>query len=288
MRQLLLAGCLAVLGCATSSTGAANLPKPSSNKSPSPAVDAGGGGRGALIAYRPAREAAYSIHRTDSLTVHLPGGQTQQQSLDRTAYVRMMLTEGVSANGYRVTIVLDSLQALASAIAVAPESIAVARGTRWTATVGPTGHLLSLAADRSTTLGDQLTNHLRLLFPFLPTTGARAGMTWADSARFPLKADVFNATEQAATSYRAMDDARGVKIESNGTYTMAGKGVQFDQQLEMTAVGKRQGVHYLDRDGVLASADGTETSEMNISVPAVGQTAPVTQLGRYQIRLIRR
>ena len=51
----------------------------------------------------------------------------------------------------------------------------------------------------------------------------------------------------------------------------------------MTASGTRSGVHSLSVDGVLVSAQGTDTGEMTISVPAVGQTVPVTRSSTYAV-----
>jgi hypothetical protein len=228
--------------------------------------------------------AGYTLRRLDSLRLHLPGGATQQQSLERTAYLRLTLTEGAGGT-YRATIVLDSLHAAASAVAVPADSLVSVRGIRWTATVTTAGHVSNLVAHRPTTLGDQITNHLRLLFPVLPTGGAKAGAEWTDSTQFPLKADAFDATEQVRVSYRAEDDnGKGIRIRSNGTYTRAGTGKRFDQQLGMTASGKRQNVHRFGGDGVLLSAEGSDSGKMTITVPSVGQTVPVDQSGRYEIR----
>jgi hypothetical protein len=62
-----------------------------------------------------------------------------------------------------------------------------------------------------------------------------------------------------------------------------GKGMQFDQQLEMSGSGRRTAVHYLSEDGVLISARGDDSGNMTITVPAVGQTVPVNQAGSYTI-----
>jgi len=275
----------AMIGCATgrgtTSTGAASAPAPSSAGAPTSGAVAASG-HGTAISYRPVTNAGYILHRLDSLTLHLPGNAVQQQSLERTAYLHVTLAE--ASGSYRATIVLDSLRASASAVAVSEDSLKPVRGTRWTATLSPDGQLSNLVADRSTTLGDQLTNQLRLLFPTLPSGGARAGAVWADSVDFPLKADAFDATEHARTSYRAADDGSGLKIESTGMYTRAGTGKRFDQQMEMTASGKRKSIHRLGRNGTLVAAEGSESGDMTITVPAVGQTVPVTQTSRYDIR----
>jgi len=228
--------------------------------------------------------AAYVLHRLDSLTLHYPGG-LEHQALERTAYLHLTLTDN-AGGGYRATIVLDSLRASASAVPISTDSLAPLRGLRWTATVTPAGELSDLVADRSTSLGDQLANHLRLLFPVLPAAGARAGGRWADSMHFPLKTDAFDATEEASVSYRAAQDlwSGGLKIESKTKYQRAGMGTRFNQQLEMKASGQRDGAHYLGRNGVLLSAEGRESGTMTIKVPATGQTVPVDQSGRFEIR----
>jgi len=55
----------------------------------------------------------------------------------------------------------------------------------------------------------------------------------------------------------------------------------------MTASGTRMAVHYLNPDGTLASAHGTDSGDVTITVPAVGQTVPVKQAGRYSITALR-
>jgi hypothetical protein len=194
-----------------------------------------------------------------------------------------------AGSDYRVTVVLDSLHATASAVPVPADSLTPLRGLQWTATVTPAGRLSNLVANRSTTLGDQLANHLRLFFPALPAGGAQAGAQWRDSTQFPLKADAFDATEQVLTTYQAADDGRGgLKIENRSAYRRSGTGMQFNQRLEMTASGQRDGVYRLGRDGVLLGAEGHESGTMTITVPAQGQNVPVDQSGRYEIRAVGR
>ena len=49
--------------------------------------------------------------------------------------------------------------------------------------------------------------------------------------------------------------------------------------MEMTASGTRTAVHYLNPDGTLASAHGTDSGDLTITIPAVGQSVPVKQSG---------
>jgi hypothetical protein len=246
----------------------------------------GGGG----IKYGAVRDAGYALERHDSLTIQLPGGASQQQLIDRTAYLRVAIAPDTA--GYVATIVLDSIQATVGGVPAVPDSVIPARGTRWTASLTPEGRLSALKADRSTTLGDQLGSNLRSLFPSLPAGGVKAGMEWTDTTEVPIRADAFDATERSLTIYRATesDDPRAkkaIKLESTGSYQRRGKGTQYDQQLEMSASGTRTAVHYMNPDGTLASARGSDAGDLTITIPAVGQTVPVKQAGTFSITLLR-
>jgi hypothetical protein len=277
---------LGFVGCssATSGTGQPGIPSPDpgnpANDFPDPNEAE------ASITYRPVRDVAYTLVRHDSLTLQLPGGANQLQIIDRTAHLRMTIAG--ESNSYRATIVLDSLQSAVGGVPAVLDSILPARGTRWTATLTPDGELSALKADRSSTLGDQIGSSLRSLFPALPPGGVRPGMEWTDTTEVPLRADAFDATERSLTRYRAIDSddprfQRALKLESNGTFQRMGKGTQYDQQLEMSASGSRTAVHYLSPDGTLVSAGGSDSGDMTITVPALGQTVPVKQTGTYTI-----
>lgn len=242
------------------------------------------------LTYLPVRDAPYALERHDSLTLQLPGGASQLQVIDRMAYLRVTLLRDTT--GYQATIVLDSLQSAVGGVPAVPDSIIPARGTRWTATLTPEGELSALKADRSTTLGDQIGSSLRSLFPALPPGGVQSGMEWTDTTEVPIRADAFDAIERSLTTYRAVDSddprtKKALKLESNGTFQRTGRGKQYDQQLEMTASGMRTAVHYLSPEGTLVLARGSDSGDMTITVPAVGQTVPVKQAGTYSITSLR-
>jgi hypothetical protein len=287
-RALQLAAGIALAGCgsATSSSGGPNgpTPQPGPTNPNTPNVSNGG------ISYGAVRDAAYALERHDSLTIQLPGGASQQQLIDRTAFLHVAITPDTA--GYLTTIILDSIHASVGGVPAVPDSVIPARGTRWTASLTPEGKLSALKADRSTTLGDQVGSNLRSLFPSLPMGGLRTGMSWTDTTEVPIRADAFDATERSLTSYRAGDSddpkaKKAIKLESTGSYQRRGKATQYDQQLEMTASGTRTAVHYMNSDGTLASARGSDSGDLTITIPAVGQTVPVKQAGTYSITSLR-
>ncbi len=282
-RALAVVALLALGGCGSATTRAADpgAPAPVPDTTTPPGVPEPTG-----VIYRPVRNAEYTLVRHDSLSLQLPGGASQQQLIDRTAYLDVSLV--ADTGGYQVTIVLDSLEASAGGVPAVLDSLIPAWGTRWTGTLTPDGELSALTADRSTTLGDQVGGTLRSLFPALPPGGVRIGMEWEDTTDVPIRADAFDAAERGITSYRAVESdeeraRKAIKLESNGSYERTGKGMQFDQQLEMSGTGTRTAVHYLGPDGFLLSGRGSDSGDMTITVPAVGQTVPVKQTGSYTI-----
>ena len=282
LAALLMAGCGG--STADNPPTPAPAPKPGEAEAPEPTTP----GRGPAVTYQALRNAAYRLERHDSLSLQYPGGATQEQVRDRIAFLRVTVTESPTPGAFQVAIVLDSLQALESGQPVSPDSVAAARGTRWTATLTAGGGLGALTPDRTGTLPDELTGRLRLLFPALPAGGVREGMEWSDTTEYRLTADAFPGSERAVTTYRAAaSDAPGMRksitLESDGSYARTGTRIQGDQELQMQATGKRQGAHVLGLDGVLISALGNESGDMTITVPTVGQTVPVKQSGSFAI-----
>ncbi len=294
-RAALVAGALVlVLAQGCSSSGGSTAPgtptpkpgpAPNGNAPPPPA-----GGHGPAVTYKPVRDARYRLEHHDSLNLQYEGGAVQQQVKDRVAFLRVTLAEGAAQTGYTVSVALDSLDAVESGQPVPPDSVAAARGTVWTGTLSPSGQLSALSANRSSTLSDEIGSRIPLLFPALPPGGVREGMEWTDTTQRKVVADAFPVTETSIVAYKAADteeqgprQQKAIELESSGTYSRSGTRVQADQELQMTATGTVKEVHHLGLDGALVSAQGTDSGEMTISVPALGQTVPVTRASRYAI-----
>src|SRR5689334_10202169 len=282
LAALVLAACSS--GTTANPPAPTPAPKPGEPAPPSPTTP----GKGPAVAYKPFRAAAYRLERHDSLTLQYPGGATQEQVRDRIAYLHVAVAEAASPGTFSVTVVLDSLQALESGQPASPDSVLAARGTHWTATLGPTTGLGPLTVDRQGTLPDELTGRLRLLFPALPAGGVREGMEWTDTTEYKLTADAFPGSERAIITYHATPgDAtgarKGLALQSSGSYDRTGTRSQEDQELQMASKGTRRGTHLLGLDGALISAQGSEAGDMTITVPTVGQTVPVKQSGSFSI-----
>jgi hypothetical protein len=284
---LLVALFLGACGSSTAASGEATggpAPKPIDPSAPPPPEE----GTGPAVTYRPVTGARYRLEHRDSLMFEYQGGGSQTQTRERVALVRLTIAPAPARGTYRVAVTLDSLDAIESGNAVPFDSVLAALGTTWSATLSADGTLSELKPDRPGTLTAELAGYLRYLLPALPEGGVREGMQWTDSTSYPLVSDAFTGSEQAVTVYRASDKEEvggrdAIPLETSSKYSRSGKRLQGDQELEMTASGTRSGVHRLDVDGILVSAQGTDTGDMTISVPAVGQTVPVTRSSTYAV-----
>jgi hypothetical protein len=127
----LLAAALVVGGCGSSTATAGGPEGPAPQPIDPDAPPAPEGGRGPAVTYRPVSGAAYRLEHRDSLVLQYEGGASQTQARDRVAFVHLTLAEGPEKGTYRVSVTLDSLEALERAIRCRP--------TRWRRLAAPCG-----------------------------------------------------------------------------------------------------------------------------------------------------
>ena len=280
--RLIAALCAASLACAHP----ASAPSSASPATASGAVGRPAVGRGAPFSYQATGPTRYLLERHDSVLVRLPNGQSQTRTLGRVAHFTVTALAG---SPLRVTITLDSM-AVDGPVATAG-ALDSARGTRWTGTLTAAGRLGGLATDRVSAVGEQFRSMLPTIFPVLPAAGARAGAEWVDTSETALRAEAFDVKEHAVTASRALGQVphagvQALQIESSATFTRAGGGSQFGQAVEVQATGTRQVTTWLATTGVLAGSQGSEVSDMTVTIPAMGQSLPVRQTATFSVRLL--
>ncbi len=271
-------------GCAS-----ASQPERSPSPAPGPSREAPAEvvtpseGRGREIEYA-AGASRFRIDRFDTVSVTMPDGSAQRQSFRRSAWLSLR-TEKRGA-GLRAEVALDSLDVSGAPLPQA--SLDSARGTEWTANVAADGEVSDLRPSQKSMIGDQVGALIQLLFPRFPSSSVRAGARWSDTTDAPTKADNFDVQERAIMQYVAGTPAtrRGesvLPIVATGTFTREGTGSQLGRTLEMESKGERRFTHFIGMDGRPAGLDGTETNEVTITVPEVGQSIQATQSGTIQV-----
>ena len=280
-RRLVVVGMVLVAGCSQVSTPVEQpapqpAPKPNGGPASAPTADP----TRSLILYRPSAPTRYVLERRDSLTLDLPGGASQGQQSNRTAFLTVAVAD--APGSYHATIRLDSLRQDAGG-PIAADSVLRAAGTMWTAALSSQGRLSGLKADRASGVADQVEAGLPGLFPVLPGTGLADAAQWTDTTERTLKADAFDVRERAVTSYQVQKrDGAVYTIGATTIFQRTGTGGQAAQPMEMSSAGSRQTLYHFSRDGGLVEAEGADSAEMTITVPAVGQSVPVHQRASWK------
>lgn len=282
---LLMAG----LACApqASSGGVGGVAPTPGAEAPAVATRPSGGEKGKAIPLEPPAFARYRMQRFDTVALQLPNGSVQNQTFGWSAWLDIRAS--AETNGHRLVITLDSLDVEATN-PPPQEAMDSARGTRWTAHLDPDGHLSSVQADRESSIAEQFAAMLPFLYPPLPGPSVRSGAMWTDSATVPTRAQNFEVQEQDSTSYvvsgpSVHGERTALVISGTGSFTRTGSGDQFGQQMEYHSSGQRQATYYLGTDGIPAGVDGSESSKVTITVPAVGQSLTADQHSAFRVVL---
>ncbi len=284
------AALVAILGCA-----AGTSPRVSDRPGPGPAPGAPGAEAalepspdGDPIRYHPGSQGAYRYYRLDSLDYQLPGGASQLQTYGRTAYLNVAIVPFDSA--YRVHFHLDSVTQDPTTMrqpaldSVGPMS--------WVADMGPNGGLRNFQVTPATPFGENLSSELaRRFFPAQPAGGAYPGRTWTDSSEVRIGGLSVTQTERAIIRSEALlasdsTEAYHLRIESTADLERQGSSTQTGQIIEAFGNGVDSTTYFLAEAGSFLGAQGTETFDLLFTVPAVGQSVPVHQVGRYSIARI--
>jgi hypothetical protein len=223
------------------------------------------------------------------MELKLPDGSSQMQAYRWSAWIDTRTS--VETGGYHLVLTLDSLEVAVSGVPLLQPALDSARGTRWTAHLAADGKLSSIETDRESSIARQFESMLRYLYPPVPGGEVRAGTTWTDSATVPTRAQNFDVQETERTDYIATGPAvhgseTVLVIGGNGTFTRTGNGSQYDQPMQYQSSGQRRVTFYLATEGAPAGAEGTETSQVTVTVPAVGQSLSADQRGSFRISII--
>ena len=274
MRRGFLLAVWAVAACSS-----ASAPRTAPKPAPAPAAGAaspkpGAAPSGMEVARLGTGDLRFEVARHDSLTLQYPTG-SQMQVLDRTAWVRVLLT---SADG--ITIVLDSLRASGG---LPPDSLRALDGLVWTGML-ERGRVGALKPSRTAALAEQLALPLVTdLLPALPASGVKGGSAWRDSTVSTQRVVGAELPMTTITEYQVRDASGRRELEVLGASHLSAKGssAQFGQTIDIVASGTRQRTWRLAPTGQLAGAEGTDSLTLSLDVPSVGQTVPATQLGRF-------
>jgi hypothetical protein len=243
----------------------------------------------------------FTYHRFDSvITIH-PGGATQLQTFGHTAYLKVTVRDSLllvpqdslvgssldSVQRYVAHFTLDSIRQDRRSSLPQPALDSV-RGARWSVITTPRGGVGTITVSDGSSIGENLSGELaRLFFPIVPQSGAAIGTQWTDSTEAKIGGRSVSQTERSAIAYfvpiQDLTDQPVLRIEARAEVERRGSEDRDGRIIELAGTGIDSTSYFLGPHGRFLGAEGADSVAMTFTVPAVGQSVPVYQMGHYRL-----
>ncbi len=166
-------------------------------------------------------------------------------------------------------------------------------GTKVEGTMSAHGKVYDMssnAADSDANARSLVEGMRRFLIP-LPEDAA-VGSRWTDTTINSVSGDAGKLDMSTITTSRIAGDTtfKGKKawlVERSAVLAIHGKQSQAGQELQVEGSGTGNGTYYLGADGTYLGSSATQSMNMRITLPATGQTVPVTQAVTSRVEMIR-
>lgn len=240
-----------------------------------------------LVRYGPCA-VRYVVHRDLHIEQSL-GGQSQIQDLGARVFVSAIITGPLDSAGYPATFTVDSMVPDSGMPAPVAETLGKVRALVLSGRLAPEGEFRgtpasdSLLAAVPLPVPGALLGSFRDFLPRIPAQGAQLGGAWTDTLSVTLHAGGAEVTRRAVVASKATAWEPGaagwrLRIEAQGTYTVAGSGANNGQPFAVTGTGVTVAHTFLADDGRFLGGDSQDSTSLTVTLPAQSLTLPVTQI----------
>lgn len=264
--------CLLVVGCAS---GTDQPVQPATPETPR------------VFAFGPSTT-TYLVSSYSTIEQNIQGmAQTTQTELR----FRLVTDVLASDSGLQTSLVVDSIL-LVSMPGVSNTDVDRVRGSRFAATLQPTGELADIdAMESNSPLFRVITNSVSQFFPRIPDSGLPSGATWTDTTEVMGNNGAADITTSAITVHETSDwtQAEGqdaLTISWQASYTYAGEGEQLGQPFTIQGKGRRTGRYHLAADGRYLGSTMADSSTADVVVTNLGITVPLQTIRADTVSVI--
>ncbi len=240
----------------------------------------------ARVTYAPAQARYRAVQHTHQRQMMEGNPQEGRYVLEVLATVSLSGPAGVPM---AYTFGLDSVRADGGVIM--PAEIARAHGTRLTGTISPEGVVTNFTGD--STLTGQLQNiaiAARQFYPRLPAGGVEPGQAWSDTSETKssgaTQLTIRIASDRKAIDWTDQGGRRTLHVAVDATYTVNGTGQQMGQDFTISGNGIRHGDLYISAEGTYLGATSRDSSNVTVSLPAIGMSFPSIQIRHDTVSVI--
>jgi len=231
----------------------------------------------------------YVAHQALHAEQQLPGQATQVINRGTKLFLTATIVGPADSLGYRLTLTVDSI-ALDSGTTLPPTiDLNAARGLVYDGRLTASGRsVIALVSDSTRAAAFvQLLGLLRTFYPRLPPSGLVPGAEWTDTTTTDDRV-VIDVTRTSVHNSRVAnwEDRGGIRVlrlDVTSPYTVAGKGTQANQPVEVKGSGTETTRHFVAADGRYLGADATDSSTITVTFPYQTVTIPAVRVLRSTI-----
>lgn len=157
-------------------------------------------------------------------------------------------------------------------------------------THGKVYELTSNAAD-SDANAQNLVEGMRRFLPKFPEDAA-VGSSWTDTTINSVSGEAGKLDMSTITTSKVVGDTtfhgqKAWRVERTSVLSIQGKQSQAGQELQVEGSGTGNGAYYLGANGTYLGSSATQRMNMRITLPATGQSVPVTQAVTSTVEMMR-
>jgi len=238
----------------------------------------------AVIQYGP-QASRYLVHRQIE-NVQEFGGAEQRSALGFTIFVTTQVRPASDAAGFPTVFAIDSVTA-DSGVALPPFiNLDLARRLSFSGVLAPDGGFQDGTAS-DTVIAHNLApiiGGFREFYPRIPPAGFSLGSAWVDTVAHEDQLGVIeHVTVTSIDSSRAvgwedLSGTRAMRVLVRSTVSLAGRGQQGGQAIELAGSGTRTSMEFLAADGRYLGGVSRDSTALMITLHAQGQVVPVRQV----------
>ncbi len=235
----------------------------------------------------------YVVHRQLHIQQAL-GGQTQAQDVGARIFLAVAMTGPADSLGYPTIFSVDSIVGDSGMHQPVVDNVVKVRRLMFTGRVAPRGEFVRATPSDSALAQSvvQLLGNFRDFLPRLPADGVKPGAAWTDTVETTQKGSGSEISRRSIIQARAggwEDHAgvKGIRLENNQTYRVAGSGKNAGQPFDLSGAGAGTGTAFIAVDGRYLGGEARDSAALTIRLPVQGVAVPVIQVTRTTVTVLR-
>ncbi len=242
------------------------------------------------------RSLTYQVKSEDARVMDIQGQSNDMQAANTSTFT--FKAKGLKDKNFLLGVTIDDIATTVTSTAqgdLSPDMTGV-KGKSFDMVLSPLGSEVDVSGAEAITFDtagetQNLSSGFKIFFPDLPGKPVKVGDAWPSSAGTEEKSTSTNIridlqSVNTLEGFETVDGMECARISSQVTGTITGTGNQGGADLTFSGTSKGKDVWYFAvKEGIYVKGTSESTTQMSVDVPVAGQTIPVTQTSKSEVKL---